>query len=274
MEVGEQALVSEMNKVLRRGYRKQLGGDAPVFEEHVDPAIAAPQPEIEVLGTEPQERDLLRMLLTYGHERVIVPFQNEDGSSEDEDISVAELMFQSLAQDDITFDEPVFQAIYRDYSFAHKMGESVEASRYTMNADEQWRDLSIDLLTDRYLLSPNWLDKHKIHVTHEHERAGREGAVAEARGERRHRGEVGGGVVHREPAGHVHEEVAGEDLEPDLLLQHRREEGDPVRVDPERGAPRRAVAGGRHQRLHLHEQGAGPVEHRGDRAPRRDVAPS
>jgi len=169
VEVGEQALVSEMNKVLRRGYRKQLGGDAPVFEEHVDPAIATPQPEIEVLGTEPQERDLLRMLLTYGHERVIVPFQNEDGTSEDEDISVAELMFQSLAQDDITFDEPVFQAIYRDYSFAHKMGEAVEASRYTMNADEQWRDLSIDLLTDRYLLSPNWLDKHKIHVTHEHE---------------------------------------------------------------------------------------------------------
>jgi DNA primase len=169
VEVGEQALVSEMNKVLRRGYRKQLGGDAPVFEEHVDPAIATPQPQIEVLGTAPQERDLLRMLLTYGHERVIVPFQNEDGSSEDEEISVAELMFQSLAQDDITFDEPLFQAIYRDYSFAHKMGESVEASRYTMNADEQWRDLSIDLLTDRYLLSPNWLAKHKIHVTHERE---------------------------------------------------------------------------------------------------------
>jgi DNA primase len=169
VEVGEQALVSEMNKVLRRGYRKQLGGDAPVFEEHVDPAIATPQPEIEVLGTAPQERDLLRMLLTYGHERVIVPFQNEDGSSEDEEISVAELMFQSLAQDDITFDEPLFQAIYRDYSFAHKMGESVEASRYTMNADEQWRDLSIDLLTDRYMLSPNWLAKHKIHVTHERE---------------------------------------------------------------------------------------------------------
>ncbi|MBK7286186.1 MAG: toprim domain-containing protein [Flavobacteriales bacterium] len=63
LDVGEQALVSEMNKVLRKGYRKHLGGDAPPIEELVDPAIAAPQPQVEDLGTTPQERDLLRMLM-------------------------------------------------------------------------------------------------------------------------------------------------------------------------------------------------------------------
>ena len=169
VDIGEQALVSEMNKVLRKGYRKQLGGNAPAPEEMVDPAIAPPQPEVEDIGTAPQERDLLRMLISYGHERVIVPFQEVDGSSTEEEISVAELMFQSLAQDDITFDEPLFQAIYRDYSFAHKMGETVAPARYITNEKEDWRDLSIDLLTQRHMLSPNWLDKHKIHVTNEHE---------------------------------------------------------------------------------------------------------
>lgn len=169
LDVGEQALVSEMNKVLRKGYRKHLGGDAPPIEELVDPAIAAPQPQVEDLGTTPQERDLLRMLITYGHERVTVPMQEEDGTSSDEDLSVAEFMFESLAMDDITFDEPVFQAIYRDYSFAHKMGESVAPARYVANANEEWRSLSIDLLTERYTLSPNWEAKHKIHVNHERE---------------------------------------------------------------------------------------------------------
>ncbi len=167
LDVAEQALVSEVNKVLRRAYRRHLGGDAPVVEELQSPAPAAPQPQVEDLGTTPQERDLLRMLITYGHERVTVPMQEEDGTSSEEELSIAELMFQSLAMDDITFDEPLFQAIYRDYSFAHKMGETVVPARYIGNGNQEWRQLCIDLLTDRYILSPNWEAKHKIHVTHE-----------------------------------------------------------------------------------------------------------
>lgn len=168
MGVGEQALVSELNKVLRRNYRKRLGGDA-VPEEVVEPSIAPPQPEVQDQGTAPQERDLLRMLLNYGHERVTVPFQNEDGSTSDDEITVAELMFQLLAVDDLSFDEPLFQSIYLDYRHTSNLGEKVEVSRYTGHADASWSGLTIDLLTERHHLSPNWRAKHKIHVTREHE---------------------------------------------------------------------------------------------------------
>lgn len=168
MGVGEQALVSELNKVLRRNYRKRLGGDA-VPEEMVEPSIAPPQPEVQDLGTAPQERDLLRMLLNYGHERVTVPFQNEDGSTSDDEITVAELMFQLLAVDDLSFDEPLFQSIYLDYRHTSNLGEKVEVSRYTGHTDATWSGLTIDLLTERHQLSPNWRAKHKIHVTREHE---------------------------------------------------------------------------------------------------------
>lgn len=167
LDLGEQALVSELNKVLRRAYRKQLGGDAPALEELAPTPSAEPQPLVEDLGTIPQERDLLRMLIMYGHERIIVPFQNDDGIAEEEESSVAEYLFQSLAMDDISFDEPLFEAIYRDYSFTCKMGGEVEPSRYTGNTNEDWRQLAIDLLTDRYVLSPNWKDLHKIHVVRE-----------------------------------------------------------------------------------------------------------
>ncbi|MBS1581401.1 MAG: DNA primase [Bacteroidetes bacterium] len=168
MGVGEQALVSELNKVLRRNYRKRLGGDA-VPEEVVEPSIAPPQPEVQDLGTSPQERDLLRMLLNYGHERVTVPFQNEDGSTSDDEITVAELMFQLLAVDDLSFDEPLFQSIYLDYRHTSNLGGKVEIARYTGHADASWSGLTIDLLTEKHHLSPNWRAKHKIHVTREHE---------------------------------------------------------------------------------------------------------
>ena len=169
LDISEQALVSELNKSLRRNYRKRTGGDVPVFEEVIAPDIAPPQPEIEEVGTKPQERDLLRMLLNYGHEKIIVPIQNEDGSTGDEEMTVAEFMFTLLAVDDLGFDEPLFQNIYLDYRHKSNLGEPVEGARYANHEDEGWRGLSIDLLTEKHVLSPNWKDRHKIHVTRERE---------------------------------------------------------------------------------------------------------
>ncbi|MBS1545950.1 MAG: DNA primase [Bacteroidetes bacterium] len=167
LDISEQALVSELNKVLRRGVRKRLGDDAPLLEEIVPNPVAPPQPVQEETGFTPQERELMRMLIKYGHERIIVPMQEEDGSASEEELSVAELMFQSLAYDEIDFSDPLFATIYRDYSFAHKTGTEVRPARYIGNENEEWRKLSIDLLTDRHVLSPNWKTKHKIHVVQE-----------------------------------------------------------------------------------------------------------
>lgn len=169
LQINEQALISEMNKVLRRQYRKQLGGDQPVPEEVLAPDVAPVQPTLEDLGTTPQERDLLRMLLSYGHERINVPFQEEDGTTTEEETSVAELMFELLALDDILFDEPLFREIYLDYRHSSNLGQQVDTTRYVAHENDAWRTAAIDLLTERHVLSPNWKERHKIHVKRESE---------------------------------------------------------------------------------------------------------
>ncbi len=169
LQVNEQALISEMNKVLRRQYRKRIGDDQPIPEEHLAPDIAAPQPTLEDVGTTPQERDLLRMLLSYGHERINVPVQDEEGNTTEEETSVAELMFELLALDDILFDEPIFREMYLDYRHTSNLGNTIDTSRYVTHVQENWRNTAIDLLTEKHVLSPNWKDKHKIHVKRESE---------------------------------------------------------------------------------------------------------
>ncbi|MEZ4757351.1 MAG: DNA primase [Flavobacteriales bacterium] len=169
LQINEQALISEMNKVLRRQFRKQLGGDQPVPEEVLAPDVAPVQPTLEDLGTTPQERDLLRMLLSYGHERISVPFQEEDGTTTEEETSVAELMFELLALDDILFDEPLFREIYLDYRHSSNLGQQVDTTRYVAHENDAWRTAAIDLLTERHVLSPNWKERHKIHVKRESE---------------------------------------------------------------------------------------------------------
>ena len=41
--------------------------------------------------------------------------------------------------------------------------------QYVGHEDESWRLTAIDLLTDKYLLSKNWKERHKIHVKRESE---------------------------------------------------------------------------------------------------------
>ena len=165
--INEQALVSELNKVLHRQFRKRTGGEAYVPEEVTPTVRVAPVTEAEDLGTKPQERDLMRILLSYGTERVVVPMVNEDGTTEDGETSIAGVMFEMLAVDEIVFDDELLQQILEDYRRAHNLGETVISSRYTMHENAVWRDLAIDLVTERHLLSPNWHDKHRIYTNRE-----------------------------------------------------------------------------------------------------------
>jgi DNA primase len=169
LQINEQALISEMNKVLRKQYRKKLGEDQPVPEELLAPAVRHRSPTLEDLGTTPQERDLLRMLLSYGHERITVPFQDEDGNTSDDETSVAELMFELLALDDILFDDPIFREIYLDYRHSSNLGQHPVDASATWARTGAWRSTAIDLLTEKHVLSPNWKERHKIHVKRESE---------------------------------------------------------------------------------------------------------
>ncbi|MDQ3101685.1 MAG: hypothetical protein M3R08_09895, partial [Bacteroidota bacterium] len=170
LQVNEQALLSEMNKVLRKQYRKGLGEGPVVHEEKLAADIAPQQVQIEDLGTTPQERDLLRMLLAYGHERVMASFIDMDTEKPvEEETSVAELLFEMLAADDILFDEPIFRAIYLDYRHTSNLGKAVDASRYIGHEQEDWRKTAIDLISEKHVLSPNWSARHKIHVKRESE---------------------------------------------------------------------------------------------------------
>lgn len=169
LSINEQALLSEMNKVLRKQYRKNLGGDQPVPEEYMAPELAAPQVQAEDVGTSYQERDMLRLLLSYGQERIMAPVVHEDDSVTEEETSLAELMFELLAMDDILFDEPIFREIYLDYRHTKNIGEDLQISHYLSHENDTWRRTAIDLLAERHVLSPNWKERHKIHVKRESE---------------------------------------------------------------------------------------------------------
>src|SRR5437762_3166611 len=77
---------------------------------------------------------------------------------------------------------------------------------------------------------------HRAHLAGEadfadHERAGIDWLVEEARGHGRHGSEVGGGLVDREAAGDVEKDVLTREVQADLLLEDGDQQREPVRID-------------------------------------------
>ena len=170
LQVNEQALISEMNKVLRKQYKKKLGGEEVMPEELVAPEVAPPQPTVEEVGTDYQERDLLRMLLAYGHQIIPDPFaENVEREDERPKVPMRELMYEMLSHSDIVFDNPVYADIYNDHRRRANLNEAVEGSFYVTHENEAWKRAAIDLLTEKHELSANWKERHKIYVKRESE---------------------------------------------------------------------------------------------------------
>ena len=165
--VNEQALISELNKVLRRAYRKKLGGDQALPEEMLEPKSGEPlaltDTEISIFE---QEREIMKLLLRYGPNRLLVKLENADGSIDEEEMSVAEMIFNLLSVDEIYFNHELFQTIYHDYRHSSNLGETIGLDRFISHDDPEIRGTAIGLVTDKDELSPGWLTK-RINVHHE-----------------------------------------------------------------------------------------------------------
>jgi len=169
LEIGEQALLSELNKVLRKNHRKEYARhqELPEPVEYSEPL--APLEQLEPAGTMPQEKDLLRMLINYGSETILAPV-SEEPDAPIEEMTVCELMFEMLALDGIKFNDPIMAEIYLDMRHRSNLGEVANAAYYTTHENESWRTVAIELLSEKHELSSNWLDRHKIHVVREKDR--------------------------------------------------------------------------------------------------------
>jgi DNA primase len=168
-QINEQALISEMNKVLRKQYRKKLGDDQPVPEELIPTEIAPPQPTLEDVGTTPQERDLLRMLLSYGHERINVPFHRRGGQHHRRGEQRGRTHVRAPRPGRHPLRRPALPRDLPGLPPHQQPAANRGCARYVGHEQEAWRSTAIDLLTEKHVLSPNWKDRHKIHVKRESE---------------------------------------------------------------------------------------------------------
>ncbi len=170
LQIEERTLLSELNKI-RAAKLKKTGQAAPQVKapeafsadmppdnlfEHPDP-LSGGATEAAADNDQIQEREIVRLLLAFGHE--LVNWDDIDN------MYIGSFIVQNLA--DVTFEDPLCVRIIDTYRQEIDSGHLPVASQFIKSPDRDIADLAITLSTSPYTLSDNWYNKHLIYVRDE-----------------------------------------------------------------------------------------------------------
>lgn len=170
LQVEESILVAELNKIRVAKFKKsgQAGStaaapyapqqqDGPPDNLFDDNAVAGEEVGRSLVSDELQERETVRLLLTYGHE--LVSWDQIDN------MYIGSFIIQNLA--DVSFEDPVCKRIIDYYKQEIERGHLPTINQFIKNEDRSIVDLAITVSTSPYSLSENWYNKHQIYVRDE-----------------------------------------------------------------------------------------------------------
>lgn len=169
LEMDVQTLVSGVNKIVRKNYLEKKNPDTrnielPPLEE---PKPAAQQPaEFVGANADYQERNLVKLLLSYGNDIIEVEDEDEEGNRVQCNISVASLIVYDIDDDGLSFLDPVNKKIFDAYKAALDNNQTISGTFFTGSEDEEVARLSADLLMSNYKLD-DWLKYKGICVVEE-----------------------------------------------------------------------------------------------------------
>ena len=160
LEMPEQTLTNEVNKILRAKYRKQLGLDPKQdaqlsYQEYQ--TYQPQQQQVEPKDTTPvgffQEQELVKLLLTHGGETIEI---------DDYNTPIASLIIDDLKNDGLLFRDPTHKKIFDAFDRGLDTGTLPTAQDFISSEDQDVAVLAANLLSSQYKLD-DW-KRHRIVV--------------------------------------------------------------------------------------------------------------
>jgi DNA primase len=154
LEIDEKLLINETNK-LRRADLKQKGeyqkGTDETAEDIADDSLDHHQNLKKAEDYEPQEREIIRLLLQYGQQEL------KEGKT------VTAHMVEIL--EDVELNHSVYSYIYEAYKTALAKQEDLNLLvNFRSHQEQEIRETCLDILAHAYELSENWMKKHEVSV--------------------------------------------------------------------------------------------------------------
>jgi len=170
LEMPEQTLMNELNKILRAKYRKQLGLDPgqdssylsyqsyQSYQESQQPVEPQPSTPIGFY----QEQELVKILLNHGSDTIEMEGKDEDDNDIVYTTTIASLIIDDLKNDGLLFRDPVHKKVFDTFDHGLDIQKLPTAQDFTSSEDQDVAVLAADLLSSQYKLD-DW-HRHRIVV--------------------------------------------------------------------------------------------------------------
>lgn len=167
LSVEELILNTEVNKLLRQKFIKENSLDQQSIPEPQVIIQPEPQKENQSSDAENQEREIIRLLLSYGHMDIFFEHEDEFKQMIEVPVKVALFIVNDLSNDEITFENPVYQFIYEAYLNALKEEVIHDQQFFLHHPESIISTTAAELLLTRYEVSTSGWEKHNIFVKEE-----------------------------------------------------------------------------------------------------------
>ena len=159
LDMPEQTLTNELNKLLRAKFKKSLGQEGDSVPEVNVVSEKQEEPiEEQLPAGYYQERELVKQLLLYGDQMITDEREDEDGNRVLEQLTVAQFIIDDLKMNGFLFKDPINQKIFNIFDQAIDDNSFPDDQFFVSNEDTGIASLAADLLSTPYRLD-NWKDK-------------------------------------------------------------------------------------------------------------------
>ena len=163
MDINEQILQIEINKLIRKKTGKHLSKDNSNNTSNFSNAYNEAPPEeyfeeekaIDVI-LDHEEKELLRMMMQYGN--VLVDLEAEDTDSKEINIqlTVCEFVIFELWRDQIQFINPLYQLVLDEFQYELEKGIIPVLQTFTHHQNPAISRVAIDVASFSDVVSPKW----------------------------------------------------------------------------------------------------------------------
>ena len=163
MEMPEQSLMNELNKILRSKIKKNNPSQEipDIVVDNVKIGQQTSPVDVVPIGFY-QEQELVKLLLMYGDKEIDIDGFDENNNPAVFKISVASFIIDDLKNDDLLFKNEVHRLVFDIFDRALDEGQLPNEQYFTSNENLQIAEMAASLLSSPYKLD-NW-GKHDIKV--------------------------------------------------------------------------------------------------------------
>ena len=116
---------------------------------------------------DPNEHDLMRILILYGALAMSIEQLNKEGEKETIETSVAEIICHELTIDELVFDRPVFNRMHQIIIDSLQENTLLKPSFFKRQEDQEIIHFITEVEMNQHELSHNWVTKHSIYTSSE-----------------------------------------------------------------------------------------------------------